>query len=176
MKRGGGGGPPEPKGRGGWPTFDYSCEPVCRWAAEEAWGRGWAHPWHHSVRFHTLVPPAVYAWHRESGQAAGTAPKRITIHQEAAFRLAWATLREKATKTRQHQVGGGRGHVSTVAPHITLRPHCPQRCLAPSTACTAAWSRAWLTHSAPGCLPWLTCGGGYGVGGERAVGRESDRI
>ena len=39
---------------------------------------------------------------------------------------------------------------------MTLRPHCPQRCLAPSTASTAAWSRAWLTHSAPGCLPWLT--------------------
>ena len=52
-----------------------------------------------------------------------------------------------------------------MAPRMTLRPHFPQRCLAPSTACTAAWSRAWLTHSAPGCLPWLTCGGGCTGGG-----------
>ena len=72
--------PSQRRGGGVGGGLSTSCEPVCRWTADEARGGGWAHPWHHPGRFHTLAPPTVYAaWHRgrvvgsASGQAAGTA-------------------------------------------------------------------------------------------------------
>ena len=117
-----------------------------------------------------------HVWHRESSRSGRHGPETYNYtpcRRLPSALLAWAN-RGRGYKDKAAPGGRGGGHVSTVAPHITLRPHCPQRCLAPSTASTAAWSRAWLTHSAPGCLPWLTCGGAGWAG--RAVGRESDRI